>query len=96
MDTNAARNEVKVMVVIDLAATCKKLAESSIVPDHLRGQARVLVEEFESLLPARGKGNPAEHAQGEMLLIKMARFLPKVVEIHSWPADNRGSLEGEE
>jgi hypothetical protein len=38
MDTNAARNEVKVMVVIDLAATCKKLADSSIVPDTLRAE----------------------------------------------------------
>jgi hypothetical protein len=90
MDTNAARNEVKVMVVIDLAAICKKLAESSIVPDNLRAEARRFVEEFESLLPARGKGTPAEHAQGETLLVKMARFLPRVIEIQSWPADSSG------
>jgi hypothetical protein len=96
MDTNAAKNEVKVMVVIDLAAICKKLAASSVVPDNLRAEARDLVEEFDSLLPVRGKGNPSEHFQGEALLIKMARFLPKVNDIYSWPADNRGPLEGEE
>jgi hypothetical protein len=96
MDTNAARNEVKVMVVIDLAAICRKLAENSAVPDNLRAEAGELVEEFNSLLPVRGKGNPSEHAQGEALLIRMARFLPRVVEIRSWPADPRGPLEGEE
>ena len=87
MDTNALRNEVKVMVVIDLAAICKKLAENSVVPDNLRAEARELVEEFDSLLPARGKGTPYEHTQGEALLVKMARFLPSVADIRSWPAD---------
>ena len=88
MDTNAARNEVKVMVVMDLAAICKKLAENSIVPDDLRAEAREFVEEFDSLLPVRGKANPSEKAQAEMLLVKMARFLTRVVEIQSWPADS--------
>ena len=87
MDTNATRNEVKVMVLMDLAATCKKLAENSTVPDSLRAQARQMVEEFDSLLPVRGKGTPAEHAQGETLLVKMARFLARIVEMRSWPAD---------
>ena len=90
MDANAARNEVKVMVVMDLAAICRKLAENSIVPDGIRAEARELLKEFDSLLPARGKGNPSEHAQGESLLIRMARFLPRVIEIQSWPADSSG------
>ena len=96
MDLNAVRNEVKVMVVIDLAAICKKLAESSIVPDDLRAEARQYVAEFDSLLPARGKGTPMEHTQGEALLVRMARFLPRIVEIRSLPADRRGAFEGEE
>jgi len=83
MDTNAARNEVKVMVVIDLAAICKKLAENSIVPDDLRAEARDMVEEFDAILPVRGKGSPAERMWGEALLIRMARFLPRIIEIQS-------------
>jgi hypothetical protein len=90
MDINAARNEVKVSVVMDLAAICKKLADNSVVPDNLRGQARELVADFDSLLPARGKGTPSEHAEGEQLLVKMARFLTRVIEIQSWPADSAG------
>ena len=90
MDINTARNEIKVMVVMDLAAICKKLARNSIVPDNFRVEARELVEEFDALLPAHGKGTPAEHAQGEHLLVKMARFLARIIEIQSWPADSRG------
>ena len=96
MDSNQARNELKVMVVTDLAAICKKLAESPIVPDNLRAAASEFVEEFNALLPARGKGTPIEHTQGEALLIRMARFLPRIVEIHTLPADTRGGFEGEE
>ena len=86
MDTNAAKNEVKVMVVVGLAEICRKLADNSVVPNNLRVEARGLVEEFDSLLPARGKGTPDEHAQGEMLLLKMTRFLTRINEIQSWPA----------
>jgi len=90
MTSNEARNEVKAMVLIDLAAICRKLAEDSIVPDALRAEARELVEKFDSLLPARGKGTPSQHAQGEALLAKMARFLPRILEVQSWPADSIG------
>jgi hypothetical protein len=86
MDSNAARNEMKVMVLIDLAAICRKLAESSAVPDDMRADAREMVGEFESLLPARGRGNPSEHFRGETLLFKMARFLEKIPEVESSPA----------
>jgi hypothetical protein len=69
MTSNEARNELKVMVLSDLAAICKKVAENSAVPDDLRADAREMVEEFNSLLPVRGKGNPLEQAQGELLLM---------------------------
>jgi hypothetical protein len=88
MNENEVRNEVKVMVLVDLAAICKKLAENPTVPEGLRANARRLTEEFDSLLPARGKGTPSEHAHGEALLAKMARFIPKILDIHSWPADS--------
>lgn len=88
MDTNTARNQVKVMVAIDLAAICWKLAENSTVPDNLRAEARELLEEFEELLPARGKGTQSEQSQGEFLLAKMARFLPRIIEVQSWPANS--------
>jgi hypothetical protein len=88
MDSNAAKNELKVMVLMDLAAICGKVAENSAVPDDLRADARHLVEQFEALLPARGKGTPSEHARGEFLLVKMARFLSRIVEVQSWPADS--------
>ena len=74
------KNEMLVMVLIDLAEICKKLADNSAVPDTLRAEARKFREEFDSLLPDRGKGTPAQHAQAETLVIRIARFLPKVVE----------------
>ena len=55
MDINAARNEVKVMVVMDLAAICRKLSENSVVLNNLRVEARELVDEFDSVLPLVGK-----------------------------------------
>ena len=79
---------MKVMVVTDLAGICKKVAENAAVPDELRAQARGMVEEFNSLLPVRGKGNPSEHAQGEALLIKMGRFLTGMADLPSTPADS--------
>lgn len=74
------KNEIEVMVLTDLAAICKKLGENAAVPEELRVQARRLVEEFNSLLPYRGKGTAPQHFQGEQLLVRIARFLPRVVE----------------
>jgi hypothetical protein len=74
-----------VEVVIDLAAICKKVAKNPAVPETLRSQASEYVQECEALLPARGKGTPAEHFQGETLLIKMARFLPQLLEVRAMP-----------
>jgi hypothetical protein len=90
MDTNTAKNELKVTVLMDLAAICTKVAENEVVPDNLRMEARGLLAEFNSLLPARGKGNAFEHMQGEKLLVMMARFLGRVIEIESRPADASG------
>jgi len=42
--------------------------------------------EFNALLPARGKGTSAQHFHGEGLLTKMARFLPKILEMQPEPA----------
>lgn len=72
-------NEMLVMVLTDLAGIYKKLAENSAVP-KLRVEARQFGEEFDSLSPYRGKGTTDQHAQGEMLLERMVRFLPRVVD----------------
>ncbi len=86
MASSESKNEMLVMVLTDLAAICKKLTENAAVPDELRVKARQFAEEFNSLLPVRGKGTAAEHAQGEQLLIKIARFLPRVLEVQAEPA----------
>jgi hypothetical protein len=85
MTSNAAKNEMLVMVLTDLAAICKKLAEDSAVPEKLRAQAREFGEEFDLLSPHRGEGTPAQHAEGELLLAKIARFLPRLLEVHAAP-----------
>ena len=81
------KNEMEVMVVTDLAAICRKLAQNEALPDALQMKAREFVEEFESLLPSSGKGTAFQHARGEQLLIKIARFLPNVVDVEARPRE---------
>ena len=81
MTSNDTKNEVLVEVLIDLAGICRKLAESSAVSESLRVKARKFAEEFDSLLPYRGRATATQHAQAEVLLTKIARFLPEVVEM---------------
>jgi len=88
MTTNESKNEMLVMVLTDLAGICKKLAENSAVPENLRVEARQFGEEFDSLLPYRGKGTPAQHALAEQLLTRVARFLPRVLEVQAQPSSN--------
>jgi hypothetical protein len=84
---NAESNELKAMVVGDLAAICKKVAENSAVPDGLRVTARGMVEEYESLLPTHGRHNLKEHIEGENLLIRMAHFLTELAQTPSSPSE---------
>jgi hypothetical protein len=88
MTSDEARNAVKVMVLSDLAAICQKLTENSAVPPSLRERAAEMVEEFDTVLPYRERGSAAAHFVSEQLLIRMARFLPAIAEIQSWPADS--------
>jgi len=88
MSSNQAKNEVEVMVLSDLAAICKKIAENSTVPEKLREQASAFAREYDSLVPHRGKGNASVHYQAENLLIRMARFLPRILDLQPWPADS--------
>jgi hypothetical protein len=53
-------------------------------------KARQFVEEFNSLLPYRGKGTAGQHFQGEELLAKIAVFLPRVLEVRAEPSVPRG------
>ena len=93
MDLNEARNAMKVGVLSDLSVICKRLADDPAVPDDLRARAREMVEEFDVLAEDRGRGNPIEHFEGETLLIRMARFLPSLVEVRTTPEDARGVLQ---
>lgn len=83
MVSPAAKNEMLVMVLTDLSTICKKLSENAGVPEHTRARAAGFVEEFNALLPARGKGIAPEHFQGEQLLTRIARFLPQVLEVEA-------------
>lgn len=83
---HASRNEAKAMVLVDLAEICRKISDHPAFPDDMREQASNYVKQYEFLLPARGKGTADEHYWGETLLIQITDFLPKILELHSWPA----------
>ena len=87
MASNEAKNEVQTMVLSDLAAICQKLAENSAVPEMLRERADELFKEFNLLVPYRGKCDAEVHFRAERLLTKMARFLPRILELETWPED---------
>lgn len=76
------------MVLTDLAAICEKLADNSVLPEELRVQARRFVADFNFLLPFRGKGTASQLCAGEALIIRIARFLPRVVEVQAEPRSN--------
>lgn len=78
-----SRNEILVMVLTDLAAICKKLAQTSELPESLRLEARQLGEDFDSLSEYRGVGTATQHYQGELLLAKIARFFPRILGIQA-------------
>jgi hypothetical protein len=84
--THTSRNEAKAMVLVDLAEICRKVAAHPAVPEAMREQARNFVKQYEFLLQVRGKGNADEHFWGETLLVQIAEFLPRILELQSWPA----------
>jgi hypothetical protein len=80
------KNKMLVMVLIDLATICDKLIENPAVPEELRGRASEFVSEFNMLLPNKGQGTALEHFKGEALIVRIARFLPRLLEIQAAPA----------
>jgi hypothetical protein len=85
MTSNDSKNDILVMVLIDLAAICKKLADNPDVSDRARLKAHQFVEESNLLLPSRGKSEAQQHAAGEQLLTRIARFLPTLLEAEARP-----------
>lgn len=83
--TNAEKNEMKKMVLTDLAALCKKLADNPAITEEMRATARQFVERYNLLARFSGKGNDPQHFEGESLIARIARFLPSVLEIKSYP-----------
>ena len=85
MSSNESKNEMLVMVLTDLAGICKKVAEHSAVPEQLRAEADKLQEEFNWLSEHRHEGTAFQHFDGERLLVKIARFIPRVLEVRANP-----------
>jgi hypothetical protein len=83
--TNDQKNDMEMMVLTDLAGMCKKLADTPGFPEGLRTQAREFGDAYDSLLPYKGQGTIAQHEMGEALLGRIARFLPRVLEVQSVP-----------
>jgi|SRR5215469_8040335 len=79
------RNELKVLVLTDLAEICKKVAENSSATKHVRQKAGQFVAKFDSLVPYRGKGNVDQHLEAEKLIIQIARFIPEIAAMQSLP-----------
>jgi hypothetical protein len=75
-----AKDQVKVMVLSDLATICKKLAGEAAVLEPLRVRAAQFVEEYNSLLEDQAASTTFEHFKGEELLIEIARFLPRIAD----------------
>ena len=83
--TNVAKNEMKVMVPMDLAALCKKLADNPATTEEMRAKFREFVAQYNLLAPVRGKGNATQHFEGELMIEQITRFLPSVLDIRSHP-----------
>lgn len=77
----ANEDKMEVIVLTGLVAICKRLSENSTVPNELQAKARQYVEQYNLLAPYRDRSTTAEHAQGEELLVRIARFLPRVLEV---------------
>jgi len=82
------RNQLQVMVLTELAEICKKIAKNSAATEDLRQQAGQFVAKFNLLVPYRGEGDVDQHFQAKKLLIQIARFLPEIAALQSWPADS--------
>jgi hypothetical protein len=80
MPSPQEKHEMKLMVLTDLCALCKKLSDDAAITDEQRAQARHLVDKFVSLLQFKRKGVPEARVAGQELLTHMAQFLAQVVE----------------
>jgi hypothetical protein len=85
-----SRDDVKVMVLTDLATICRKLADDPAVLEDLRVRAAEFVSEYESFREYRGRSNNAQHQAGENLLVRIARFLPRIADMMP---DSKRSLD---
>lgn len=85
MNSSEWKNEMLSSVLTDLAKICQKLADNSRLPEELRMQARQLVAEFDFLTQFRGKATASQFSAAEELLIRTARFLPRLLEVHAEP-----------
>ena len=81
MTSFESSNEMIVMVLTDLAAICKKLADNSAVPEALQMRMRKYVENFNTLMSSQqGEGTGLHREEVEDLLFEIARTLPSVLD----------------
>ncbi len=80
MASQQEKLEMKLMILAALAAVCQRLSDSSAITEDQRVQVRQFVAEYHLLLPFYGEGIPEKIFEAHKLLIRMARFLPNVVE----------------
>jgi hypothetical protein len=73
----SSRDDVELMILSDLSALCKKLAENPVVPKKLRSEALGCVDDYNSLLPYRGTDREA-HFEREQLVFRITAFLPNI------------------
>jgi hypothetical protein len=60
--------------------SCEEDIRASCRNENLRRKTGQLMAEFDALLPYRGKGNVLAHVEGESLLHRMAKFIPRVLD----------------
>lgn len=75
-----SKDEMKYMVLAELAGLCKKLVESSAITDRQRTKIRQFVNEFDSLMSMRDESSASARFEGTELLERIARFLPQIAE----------------
>ena len=85
MGTDELKNEMEGMVLSDLADLYRKLSSLSTLNEPIRMQAAEFVVEFESMVEFLGGRNTFQHFQREQLLLRMALFLPEILEVQVRP-----------
>jgi hypothetical protein len=81
MTSLESKHQLIVMVLTDLAATCKMLSEHSAAPGHLQIRARQFVNDFNALSSSPQPIDAALQQEAQDLLVQIVQFLPNVLDV---------------